>query len=85
MGKQQTTAAEKRYYDRAAALGCLVCQKPTQLHHIRTERIKDNMLVIPLCQEHHTGGFSNHMTPDTFQNIYGSELQMLADTNRALA
>lgn len=65
---------------RVAALGCLVCDSPANVHHIRTERIKSDFLVIPLCREHHQGDFSIHGSKEQFTNIYGSELHMLAET-----
>lgn len=74
------SAAGKRHMGRVAALGCLVCDSPANVHHIRTERIKSDFLVIPLCREHHQGDFSIHGSKEQFTNIYGSELHMLAET-----
>ena len=70
-----------------AALGCIICDAPAQVHHMRNGTMgkrEDHMLVIPLCEEHHKGDFSIHNSPETFQNIYGSELQMVADTIRSV-
>lgn len=74
------SAAGKRHMGRVAALGCLVCDSPANVHHIRTERIKSDFLVVPLCREHHQGDFSIHGSKEQFTNIYGSELHMLAET-----
>lgn len=74
------SAAGKRHMGKVAALGCLVCDSPANVHHIRTERIKSDFLVIPLCREHHQGDFSIHGSKEQFTNIYGSELHMLAET-----
>lgn len=75
---------EKAYLDKVAQLGCLICQKPAQIHHIREGQgiamRSSNYLVIPLCQEHHTGPFSIHHSKREFENIYGSELDLLAQT-----
>jgi hypothetical protein len=45
---------------------------------------KNDMNVIPLCREHHTGRFSIHTTPRNFQNTVGSQLELLAKTNAML-
>lgn len=65
-------------------LGCLVCGSPALAHHIREERIRDDFLTIPLCYEHHQGDFSIHMAKREFENIYGSELNLLAETIKRL-
>lgn len=70
----------KRHMGRVAELGCLICGSPANVHHIRTERIKNDFLTIPLCREHHQGDFSIHMSKEQFTNIYGSELHLLAET-----
>ncbi len=75
---------ESRHMGRVAALGCLVCDAPANVHHIRTERIKNDFLTIPLCREHHQGDFSIHMSKRQFENIYGSELHLLAETLKQL-
>lgn len=86
---KQATPAEKRYMGRVAELGCLVCQRPAQVHHIRegqgaSERAS-NWLTVPLCQDHHTGEFSVHGSMSReFKNIYGSELDLLAETIKRL-
>jgi hypothetical protein len=80
-----SSAAAKRWMSRVAELGCLVCDSPANIHHIRTERIKSDFLVIPLCREHHQGDFSIHMSKEQFTNIYGSELHLLAETIERLS
>jgi hypothetical protein len=80
-----SNAAGKRHMGRVAALGCLVCDSPANVHHIRTERIKSDFLVIPLCREHHQGDFSIHNSKEQFTNIYGSELHLLSETLERLA
>jgi hypothetical protein len=66
-------------------LGCLVCQRPANAHHIREGRIKNDYLTIPLCREHHQGDFSIHANKRQFTNIYGSELYLLAKTIELLS
>jgi len=70
---------------KVAALGCLVCDSPANVHHIRTERIKSDFLVVPLCRDHHQGAFSIHNSKEQFTGIYGSELHLLAETLEKLA
>lgn len=80
-----SNAAGKRHMARVAELGCLICQSPANVHHIRTERIKSDFLTIPLCREHHQGSFSIHNSKQQFENIYGSELHLLAATIEKLS
>ena len=68
--------------DRVASLGCLVCQRPANLHHIRPKgtgmgRRSSHFEVIPLCYEHHQGQFSIHRTKRKFESIYGKEKEIL--------
>lgn len=55
---------EKRHMDRVAALGCLLCGQPAQLHHVREgqgmSQRASNFLVVPLCEPHHTGSAGLH-------------------------
>lgn len=84
MSKKPATAAEKRYMGKVAELGCLVCDSPASVHHIRegqgmSERAS-NYLTIPLCKECHQGDFSIHNSKRQFTSIHGSELELLAET-----
>lgn len=51
------TAQEKRHMDRVAALGCLVCRSPAELHHVTSDGLKriarSHQRVVPLCPRHH--------------------------------
>lgn len=80
MSKPAKTALEKRYHGVIAEMGCLVCGSQANVHHIREERIKSHWLVIPLCKDHHQGDFSIHNSKRQFENIYGSELDLMAAT-----
>ena len=85
MDKKSATAAEKRYMGRVAELGCIIHPgAPALVHHIRTGQgggqRSSNYLTIPLCPECHVGAFSIHKAPKQFQDIYGSELDLLAQT-----
>ena len=87
------TKREKSHLGRVAALGCVVCRNlgfgptPASVHHIRagqgmSQRASD-YLTIPLCPEHHTDGGKGvaiHAGQQAFEAIYGSELDLLAQT-----
>lgn len=50
-------AAEKRHADRVAAMGCLVCKRPAQIHHeTKVTGLRDHRYLTPLCVDHHTAG-----------------------------
>jgi hypothetical protein len=84
---------EKKYHDVVAGIGCVVCRNlgygntPAMIHHIRTgqgmsQRAPD-ALVIPLCPMHHQQGgrgVAIHAGQKEFENLYGSELELLAQT-----
>jgi hypothetical protein len=79
--------AERRHMDRVAALRCLICRRPACVHHVREgqgmSQRASNFLVIPLCPDHHTDGglgVAFHAGSKTFERIYGSELDLLAQT-----
>jgi hypothetical protein len=87
------TKREKAYMDRVAALGCVVCRNlgygetPAALHHIRNgagmSQRNSNYLVIPLCGQHHQHGgrgVAIHAGQQAFEALYGSELDLLAQT-----
>lgn len=91
--KKAATPKEKRYMDSVASLGCVVCrntgngQTPALVHHIRTGQgagqRASNYLTLPLCPIHHMGsgsGVSYHDDSPAFERMYGSELDLLAQT-----
>lgn len=80
------TKAEQAHLDAVQGLGCLVCHRDAEIHHVRSikgKRIKRNhMLVLPLCPEHHRveGGFGIgfHAGSARWQEIHGDEEGLLA-------
>lgn len=81
------TKHEKQWLNRVAELGCIICGNPAQIHHIREgqgmAQRASNYLVIPLCPDHHTDGghgVAIHAGQRTFERMYGSELDLLAET-----
>lgn len=85
------TAAEREHMGRVAALGCLLCGSPAEVHHIREEQgmsqRASNWLTTPLCSEHHRGASGFHgLGMRAFERRYGlSELDLLAMTIERLA
>ena len=87
MGKYKSKTL-KQHLNRVAELGCLVCKRPPQLHHIRFQtglaRKSSDWCVIPLCMDHHTGKFSIHLSKSLFVAKMGTELEMLESVYKAL-
>ena len=75
------TQAEKDYHAKVAQVGCVICDRPTNLHHPRGIG-SGHFLVIALCKEHHQGDFSIHNDRQAFIRVYGSEADMLDETIR---
>lgn len=87
------TAAEAQFMSRIAALGCIACRKDgwhnaaVSIHHIDGRTKPDaHYLVLPLCGPHHQqddtdlrGRISVHGRKATFQAIYGTERELLAE------
>lgn len=86
------TAAEKRFHDRLAQLGCIACyldgrfNEQVSIHHI-DGRTKPgaHMKVLPLCGAHHQEGTGNipdaiavHPWKARFEKKYGKQEELLA-------
>jgi hypothetical protein len=86
-----SSAAEKAHMGRVAALGCLICAQPAEVHHVREgqgmAQRASNWLTVPLCPEHHRGASGVHGLGERgFERRYRlSELDLLAMTLAALA
>lgn len=85
------TAAEKKHLSSVAALGCLICGAPAEIHHPRfcagMSQRATNWLAVPLCPEHHRQGGhgqSIHNGQQEFERNYMSEQEMLAEVIRRL-
>ena len=91
-----TTKAEKKLHDRIAALGCIACRKDgrintlVSIHHC-DGRTKPgaHRKVLALCAPHHqTGGKAApaiHPFKARFEAKYGTQAQLMAETERLLA
>ena len=83
--KKVATRLEREHMSKVASLGCLVCQRPANVHHIRPIGLGIGMRsghyqTIPLCREHHQGQFSIHNCKQEFEAMYGTEHEMLQRT-----
>lgn len=86
---KSATALEKHRMERVAALGCIICGSPAQIHHIGTHAGggRDHMRTIPLCVMHHTAGIygtSLHAGKKAFEARYGTEEELLEQVNEIL-
>ena len=88
------SAAEKRYKNKVASLGCILSAYlgqgyvPAEIHHIREgqgmfERASD-FLIIPLCPEYHRGPNGLHGNKSIMRIAKLEELDLLALTIEAL-
>jgi len=84
MASKSKDRLTREYMSRVAELGCLICGSPAELHHARTDQIKDDYLIIPLCPDHHRGPYSIHGDQRQFEKMEGSQLHLLAETNKRL-
>ena len=91
MKGRNPSAAEKRFHDQLAALGCIACRVDgnhnpiVSIHHI-DGRTKPgaHMRVLPLCAGHHQDGYgipgliAVHPYKRRFEDRYGSQYALLA-------
>lgn len=84
-GRSKPTAAQQDYHNQARALGCLLCGRSPQIHHIREGVLGmgqkvDHWRILPLCYDHHEGerggDVSLHGSPALFKKLHGSELEL---------
>jgi len=77
-------AIERQHLGKVAAIGCIICRMPAEIHHVRSGmgmgQRNTNFNVIPLCHIHHrTGGHgvALHAGKKTFEEKFGTELELL--------
>lgn len=81
--------AERSHLSAVAALGCLLCGAPAEIHHCRRDpetgehlglgQRASNFHVLPLCPIHHrTGGMGTayHAGPRAWESIHGTETEL---------
>ena len=74
--------AEKEHLRRVAVMGCYVCSRHAEIHHIRRHTglslRPSHYLTIPLCYRHHrTNKDSIHLGKKLFIQKYGTEQEIL--------
>ena len=90
MAKKSKTKDEQAWLNRVAALGCIVCQRDAEIHHIGNGAMgmrASNYDVIPLCPEHHrTGGHgvAVHAGKLTWDKIHGTERELLDKVKKVI-
>lgn len=75
------------YLDAVAALGCMVCVQPAQIHHAKGGSMRGHAgtglrsaddLALPICMHHHTGAEGIHtLGVLTWEARFGAQLEML--------
>jgi hypothetical protein len=82
------TRAQRLHLERVQSLGCIICRRPAEIHHLREGVGKgqksNHFRVIPLCPEHHrTGGHgvAFHAGKKTWQEIFGTEEKLMEKVN----
>lgn len=85
--KKKPTKAESDYMSKVAALNCLICGRPAEVHHVKLgggANYRNHYLTVPLCEKcHRLGGYGEavHAGQRQFETINStSERDMLAET-----
>ena len=85
----RATKAERDHMGRVAALGCLICGSPAEVHHVKYGFChRDHLNTIPLCSLHHRHGKFGECVENgkkTFCDKHGSEQALLEITRKLLA
>jgi hypothetical protein len=82
---------DKDRFDKLRQIGCIACLKKGRItepviHHIRKHTglgiRPDHDQTIPLCPQHHNmGNASVHLNKKLFEHLYGTEQELLKETN----
>jgi hypothetical protein len=90
--KKRPTKSEREYMGRVAELGCIICRRPAQIHHIRAGsgigQRAAHTDILPLCSEHHLNGghgVAIHAGRRTWEEKYGTELELLERVKKEVA
>ncbi|HGN1323702.1 TPA: Ref family recombination enhancement nuclease [Proteus mirabilis] len=88
------TKEEKKWLSDVAELGCICCRNMgfgaslAEIHHVRTEQgmaqRASHTDVLPLCPPHHRACYETgfHASPKSWQEIHGSEIELLEQTKQ---
>ena len=90
--KLKATKKEREYMTKMAATGCIICDRPAELHHPRhgsgIGQRSSHFDVIPLCCDHHRTaglGIAIHAGIQTFESNFGTESELLEKAKSRLA
>ena len=85
---------DKQRFDKLKQLGCVACSKfgrytDPVIHHIRRNTglslRPSHDDTIPLCPQHHNmGNQSIHLNKTKFEHMFGTEIELLKETNLKL-
>jgi hypothetical protein len=85
---------DKERFDKLKQLGCVACSKfgrysDPVIHHIRKHTglslRPSHDDTIPLCPQHHNmGNQSIHLNKKSFEHMFGTEIELLKETNLKL-
>ena len=91
MAKKAPNKKEKERMSRVVELGCVICKRPAEIHHITgTSGLgarANHLDTIGLCPEHHrTGnlGIGLHNGIRTWEENFGSQIELLEEVNQQL-
>ena len=89
MTKKRTGKAEREHYAKLVLLGCVICQRDPEIHHLLAGKGmgQKSKSAIPLCHVHHrTGGpgVAIHAGVKTWEAKYGTEAYFLGLVREAL-
>ena len=90
--KKPATKAEREYLGRLAEMGCVICQRPAEIHHVRAgmgigQRNSHIGGTLPLCPDHHrNGGYgvAFHAGRQQWQKNFGNEVDLLNEINEIM-
>lgn len=78
----------RKFLDQVAELGCIVCQRPAEIHHVRKNgEGRDDRKVIPLCPDHHRNGgygIAIESGKKTWRKQFGNEVDMVGEVYKRL-
>lgn len=85
------TNDEKEYQRRVREIGCIICERPASIHHIRAGvgvgQKSGEYDVLPLCPDHHQhGGYgvAFHAGKVAWECAFGTERELLKKVKELL-
>lgn len=79
------TSAQKKFHDWLRQFGCLICNKPTRIHHIGGAKMKlkgcnnpGEWYVLNLCDDHHSPYCKDsvHQNKKEFEKNHGTQKEL---------